>query len=147
MSAFPDMSQMVVDGRIMPYSQDMGMEGTSEGTYVWVEQPAPCDRRLISLLYEGQVEILSFQATTFVRSTGEDSTFQIHSTLGSPEPMCGGIAQPTQVTSVFMLVSFPNHRSLPGVTKPNLMSLMQGLSGYVFNSLSFSMSQDLAEVE
>ena len=34
MRAFPDMSQVVADGKIMAYSKDMGVEGTSEGTYV-----------------------------------------------------------------------------------------------------------------
>lgn len=147
MKAFPDTSRMVADGKVMPYSSEMGMEGTSEGTYVWTEQPQPCDRRLISLLYEGEVEIISFRSTSFVRSQGRTSSFQIHSTLGPAEPMCGGIARATQVSSVFLLVSFPDHRSLKSVTQPNLMSLMQGLSGYVFNSLTFSMSQDLAEIE
>ncbi|APG78653.1 putative glycoprotein [Beihai barnacle virus 9] len=145
--ALPDMSQVISGGHIMPYSAEMGLSGTSDGTYVWTEQPLPCDRRMISLLHEGEVEILSFKSMTFVRSSGETNSFQIHSTLGGPEPMCGGIARETQVSTVYLLVSFPDHRGLSRVTRPNMMSLMQGLSSYIYNSLSASMEQDLAEVE
>ena len=60
--------------------------------------------------------------------------------------MCGGILRLTQMTSVYMIVSFPNYHELSPATRPSVVALSQGPSSYVYNTLKFSVSQDLAEV-
>ena len=62
-------------------------------------------------------------------------------------PMCGGIVRPTQMSSVYMLTSFPNHHELLACSRPSVVAFAQGLSSYVYNSLRFSVNQDVPEVE
>ena len=92
---FPDTSRLVIEGLPFPYSTDLGNQATQMGTVIRSEQPLPCDRRLMSILHESEIEIVMFQTATFARSWANHDSFQIHTTLGDPVHMCGGMVRPT----------------------------------------------------
>ena len=50
------------------------------------------------------------------------------------------------LSSVYMVTSFRNHHELAASSRPSVVAFPQGLSSYVYNSLRFSVTQDIAEV-